>query len=256
MSEDLILVERDERNIVTLILNRPDKRNALSIPMGQALCNALDAANADESVRAIVLRGNGPAFCAGLDLAEATDTVNSHKSAGLVADMLDRIYYSTKPTIAAVHGAAIAGGAGLMTACDLAIATADTKIGYPEVRRGMVAGLVMTFLRRQLHERHARELLLLGEIITAERAEAMGLVNKCVPTDMLDEALELYIEQILQGAPGAISRTKAFYKELWPRTVKEDLQRALALHVEVRNAGEAQEGMLAFLEKREPQWRA
>ena len=253
---DLVLTENDGSGVFTIRLNRPEKRNALNIPLLEQLCAAVDAANGDASVRVIVLRGNGPVFCAGLDLKEAGDPANSHHSAELIARMLSAVYYSSKATIAAVHGAALAGGAGLMSCCDLVIATADTQLGYPEVRRGMVAGLVMTFLRRQLHERHARELLITGEIIDAERAVEIGLVNRCVPTDLLDTAVDQAGEKILKGAPGAIARTKRLFDELWHHSAQADFERALELHVEVRNAHEAQEGMKAFLEKRTPSWDA
>lgn len=251
---DLVLTSQDEAGVFTITLNRPEKRNALNIPLLEQLCAAVQAANKDESVRVIILRGNGPVFCAGLDLKEAGDPQNSHRSAELIAQMLSSVYYSTKATIAAVHGAALAGGAGLMSCCDLAIAGAEAQLGYPEVRRGMVAGLVMTFLRRQLHERHARELLITGEIIDAERAAEMGLVTQCVPTDLLDEAVAQAVQKILKGAPGAIARSKRLFDELWHHPASADFDRALELHVEVRNAHEAQEGMKAFLEKRAPSW--
>jgi methylglutaconyl-CoA hydratase len=250
---DLIQTETSEA-VATIRLNRPDKRNALNIPMLEALCEAVDAAVADPAVRVIVLRGNGKVFCAGLDLAEATDPEQSHQSAQLVARMLETVYCAPKLTIAAVHGAAVAGGAGLMSACDLAVATADTVFGYPEVRRGLVAGLVMTFIRRQLPERHARELLLLGEIIEADRAQEIGLINRAVPTDMLDEQVAIMVDLALKAGPEAIRETKAWLDETWHHPVRDDLAAALGLHVRVRNGTEAAEGMRAFLEKRDPMW--
>jgi len=251
---DLVITNNDGNGVFSIALNRPEKRNALNIPLLEALCAAVKTANEDPSVRVIVLVGNGPVFCAGLDLKEAGDTHNSHRSAELIAQMLSSVYYSPKATIAAVHGAALAGGAGLMSCCDIVVAGADAQIGYPEVRRGMVAGLVMTFLRRQLHERHARELLITGLIIDAERAAEIGLVTRCVPTDMLEEVAAQVVSEILKGAPGAIARSKRLFDELWHHPATADFERALALHVEVRNAGEAQEGMKAFLDKRTPSW--
>lgn len=252
--DNLIITERPQPGVVSITLNRPDKRNALSIPMMAQLCDAVDQAVTDESVRVIVFRGAGPVFCAGLDLAEAQDTSRSHASAELVARMLSTVYHAPQVTIAVVHGAAIAGGAGLMSACDIALAVTDTKFGYPEVRRGLVAGLVMTFLRRQVAERHARELLLLGEIIDSERALEIGLINREVPSDLLDDVVILTIDQVLKGAPAAVRITKRFFDSLHQRPVPDDLDEALKLHVEVRNAGEAQEGMRAFTEKRAPAW--
>lgn len=251
----LIESQTDPRGIVTLRLNRPGKRNALNIPMLEALCEAVEHANEKLDVRVVVLRGNGPAFCAGLDLQEATDPARSYESAQLVARMLQAVYHSPKITLAAVHGAALAGGAGLVGACDLCVATFDSTFGFPEVRRGLVAGLVMTFIRRQLQERHARELLLLGEIVGGERAAEIGLVTRCVPNDMLDEQVEIMIDLALQGAPNAIRMTKEWLDATWHHPAREDIEAALELHVKARTSSEAAEGMQAFLEKRPPNWR-
>src|SRR5205807_10565833 len=117
--------------------------------------------------------------------------------------------------IAAVHGAAVAGGAGIMSACDFIVAAEKTKIGYPEVRRGLVAGLVMTFLRRQVGERSTRELVLGGELIDAERAREIGLVNRVVARDELMNEAHKFADSILQGAPNAIAQTKRLIEELW-----------------------------------------
>lgn len=251
---DLILIDTAANGVTTLTLNRADKRNALNIPLLESLVAALESANADDAVRIIVLRGAGKVFCAGLDLKEAGDSSISHHSAELVGRVLELLYTSPKATIAAVQGGAYAGGAGLMSCCDFAIAAANAGFGYPEVRRGLVAGLVMTFLRRQVPERFARELLLTGEIIDADRAVEIGLISRAVPEDDLGLAVDLLITELLKGAPGAIAITKEFYDDLHVRPVREDLDRALGLHIRVRDGGEAQEGMRAFVEKRPPAW--
>jgi methylglutaconyl-CoA hydratase len=240
--------------VARVMLNRPDKRNALNIGLLEALCASLDVLALDDTVRVIVLGGEGPVFCAGLDMAEAQDASLSHHSAELVARALRTLYHLPKPVIAQVRGAAIAGGLGLVSACDLAIAEVDAKFGYPEVRRGLVAGLVMTFARRQLNERHARELLLTGEIISGARALEMGLLNRAVPSDCLEEQTQLLIDQMMLGAPDALLITKEFLNGLFPATVDEHLGKALDLHVRVRQTGAAREGMLAFIEKRAPDW--
>ena len=141
-----------------------------------------------------------------------------------------------------------------MSACDFVVATARTKIGYPEVRRGLVAGLVMTFLRRQIGERNMRELLLGSELIDAERAREIGLVNRVVAhDDLMSEALK-FAESVLQGAPGAVKQTKRLIDELWWRSVKQDVNLALKYHMEARESAEAREGIAAFNEKRKPNW--
>jgi methylglutaconyl-CoA hydratase len=250
----LIEIERDAAGVATVWLNRPDKRNALNLALLEELKGALGTLENEKNVRVLVLRGRGSTFCAGLDLAEAQDPTQAHRSAELIAAVLESIYEWPGPTLAVVHGAALAGGAGLMSACDLVLATVDCRIGYPEVRRGLVAALVMTLLRRQIGDRAARELLLLGEIMEAERAQALGLVTRVVPSDLLEDTCALILDALLQGAPGAHLHTKRLWNAMYPRLLRDDLALALEKHVEIRRSQEAQEGMRAFLEKRPPNW--
>ena len=172
----------------------------------------------------------------------------------MAARMLLALAETRLITIAIVHGAAVAGGAGIMSACDFVIAAERTKIGYPEVRRGLVAGLVMTFLRRQLRERDLRELLLASELFDAERAREIGLVNRVVPSGQLESEAQRIAASVLQGAPGAISNSKRLMEELWSTSVKQDIDRALRHHLEARESAEAKEGIAAFNEKRPPNW--
>jgi methylglutaconyl-CoA hydratase len=251
----LILAQPDGRDATILTLNRPDKRNALSIGLLEQLVAAVAAAESDPGQRILLIRGAGPVFCAGLDLAEAANGALGRRSAKLVAQSLLAISGSRLVTIAAVHGAAVAGGAGLMSACDMAVAASDTRIGYPEPRRGLVAGLVMTFLRRQIRERDAREILLTGEVFSAGRALEIGLVNRVAPTPeaAFAEARRL-ADLVRQGGPLAVSRTKALLAGLWHRPVRADLDRALKAHIKARDSEEAAEGIAAFMEKRPPKW--
>ena len=209
---------------------------------------------AESERRVLVLRGAGAAFCTGLYLNEVSEPQKAHASAELVAKMLLTVSQTRLVTIAVVHGAAVAGGAGLMSACDFVVAAEKTKIGYPEVRRGLVAGLVMTFLRRQLRERDARELLLGGELFDAQRAKEIGLVNQVVPRDHLDAEADKIIASVSQGAPQALANTKRLLEELWSTTVPQDIERALQHHMKARGSDDAKEGVAAFLEKRAPRW--
>jgi len=168
---DLVLREAIRPGIARLTLNRPDKRNALSVALMESVLQALDAIEADSGNRILLLEGAGPSFCAGLDLAEAAETAKHHRSSELVSTLLQRLATSRLVTFALVRGSALGGGAGLMSACDFALADPGATIGYPEPRRGIVAALVMIFLRRQLAERDARKLLLTGEPITGAEAE-------------------------------------------------------------------------------------
>ncbi len=248
-----VLVEQKNRT-TTVTLNRPERRNALTIELLTELTAALEAAAADPAQRILVFRGAGKAFCAGLDLQETTVTEKAHRSAEMVAKTLLAISQTRLITIAQIHGAAVAGGAGLMSACDFVVAAERTKIGYPETKRGLVAGLVLTFLRRQLRERDIRELLFTGDLITAERAREIGLVNRVVAPNELENETEKIITAVLQNAPIALASTKGLIEELWSSSVKEDVETALRHHMEARESAEAREGIAAFLEKRSPNW--
>jgi methylglutaconyl-CoA hydratase len=218
------------------------------------LCAAINAASEQPNQRVLILRGAGAAFCTGLDLKEAADQTKAHATAEMVATTLITISQTRLVTIAAVHGAAVAGGAGIMSACDVVVAAERTKIGYPEVRRGLVAGLVMTFLRRQVGERNMRELLYSAELINAARAKEIGLVNRVVaPEDVMNEA-QKFAASVLQGAPGALAQTKRLVEDLWWHSVKEDVDIALKYHMQARKSDEAREGIAAFNEKRKPSW--
>jgi len=250
----VVLIEKQSPQITVITLNRPERRNALTIELLTELCAAIKVASDEPQKRVVILRGAGAAFCTGLDLKEAADQSKAHATAEMVANTLIAISQTHLVTIAAVHGAAVAGGAGIMSACDFVVAAERTKIGYPEVRRGLVAGLVMTFLRRQVGERNMRELLLGSELIEVERAKAIGLVNRVVArNDLMTEALK-FAESALQGAPGAVAQTKRLIDELWWRSVKDDVDLALKYHIEARESGEAREGIAAFNEKRKPNW--
>src|SRR5213595_1471460 len=204
----VVLIEKQTPQIRTIVLNRPERRNALTIELLSELNAAIKIACDQPDERVIILRGAGAAFCTGLDLREAADHTKAHATAEMVARTLVTLSQTRLITIAAVHGAAVAGGAGIMSACDFVVAAERTKIGYPEVRRGLVAGLVMTFLRRQLRERDLRELLLASELISAERAREIGLVNRVIPADELEKEAQKIAAAVLQGAPGAISNSK------------------------------------------------
>ncbi len=254
LNMSVLLIEKQTPQVTVLTLNRPERRNALTIELMTELVAAVEASNADGQQRVLVLKGAGKAFCTGMDLNEVAQPEKAHASADLVAKMLITLSETRLITIAAVHGAAVAGGTGLMSACDFVVAAERTKLGYPEVRRGLVPGMIMTFLRRQLRERDLRELLFGGELFEAERGREIGLVNRVVSPNELESATQEIVAMILQGAPGALSNTKRLLGELWPTSVREDIERALAFHMEARESNEAKEGVAAFLEKRPPRW--
>src|SRR5438270_4982144 len=250
----VVLIERQTPQIAIVTLNRPERRNALTNELLTELTAAIRVASDEPHERVLILRGAGAAFCTGLDLKEAADPRKAHATAEMVAKTLIALSQTRLVTIAAVHGAAVAGGARIMSACDFVVAAEKTKIGYPEVRRGLVAGLVMTFLRRQIGERKMRELLLGSELIDAEQAKEIGLVNRVVAPDQLMIEAQKFADSVLQGAPNALTQTKRLIEELWSTSVKEDVDLALKHHLQARESAEAREGIAAFNEKRPPNW--
>src|ERR1043165_9420041 len=238
----VILIEKQTPQITVLTLNRPERRNSLTIELLNELISAIKVASDQPDERVLILRGAGAAFCTGLDLKAAADQSKAHSTAEMVAKTLIALAETRLGTIASVHGAAVAGGAGIMSACDFVVAAEKTKIGYPEVRRGLVAGLVMTFLRRQVRERHLRELVLGGELIDAARAREIGLVNCVVPADTVMNEAQKFADSVLQGAPNAIAQTKKLIEQLWSSSVKEDVDLALKYHLQARESAEAREG--------------
>src|SRR5437879_5840411 len=249
-----VLIEKQTPQITVLTLNRPERRNALTIELLSELNAAIKIASDQPDERVIILRGAGAAFCTGLDLKEAADQTKAHATAEMVANTLIAISQARLTTIAAVHGAAVAGGAGIMSACDFVVAAQRTKIGYPEVRRGLVAGLVMTFLRRQVGERNMRELVLGSELIDAKRALEIGLVNRVVAKDDLMSEAEKFADSVWQGSLNALTQTKKLIEERWSSFVKENGDLWLKHHMQARESAEAREGIAAFNEKRPPKW--
>ena len=250
----VVLIEKKSPQITVVTLNRSERRNSLTIELLNELIAAIRVASDEPRERVLILRGAGAAFCTGLDLKEAADLKKAQMTAELVAKTLITLAETRLVTIAAVHGAAVAGGAGIMSACDFVVAAEKTKIGYPEVRRGLVAGLVMTSLRRQVGERNMRELVLGGELIDAERAREIRLVNRVVAPDQLINEAQKFADSVLQGAPNAVAQTKRLIEELWATSVKEDVDLALKHHMQARESAEAREGIAAFNEKRPPNW--
>jgi methylglutaconyl-CoA hydratase len=253
------LLREEHGAIVRLVLNRPDRRNALSRSLLAALSDTLDQVAANPMIRVVVLAASGPAFCAGMDLKEASALgsgveaeAQAVQDAQALAHLLDQIHGLGKPTIAAVQGDALAGGAGLALACDFVVMAAEARLGYPEVRRGLVPAIVLEDLARQIAGRRARELVLLGEPIAAETAERWGLVNRVVPAPACGKAAMELAAALLASAPGAVATTKRLLDEATGRPA--DRRGAASVSASARVGDEAAEGIRAFLEKRPPRW--
>jgi methylglutaconyl-CoA hydratase len=248
-----------ESPAAVVTLNRADKRNALSRALINELAGAVERAKNDPSARCVILAAAGPVFCAGMDLAELQESLNIPKESTPVWDdalrlakLYDQIYTLPKPTIAVAQGAAVAGGAGLVSVCDLAVAGADAKFGYPEVRRGLVAAMVMPHLLRHVGERVARYLLLTGELIDAAEALRCGFVNAVVPADRLMDQAMTWAKSLAEGGPQALARTKELLHQFSRQAVS--IEQAAQGSAAPRLSEECQQGLRAFFAKQRPPW--
>lgn len=246
---------RGSAAVVTL--NRPEKRNALSRALIAGLSDAFLRAASDPDARCVILTGAGPAFCSGMDLDELRATLGPDSDkvwddAHRLSALYELIYTLPKPTIAAVNGAAVAGGAGLVTVCDLAVSVPDAKFGYPEVRRGLVAAMVLPHLLRHVGERTARWLLLTGELIDGLAALRIGLVNQVSSAEALLGAAGEWARAISEGGPKALAATKDLLRRCSRQGVAVDeLAKASA---EPRLTDECKGGLTAFFEKKPAPW--
>jgi methylglutaconyl-CoA hydratase len=252
--EDILLVNNDNPGIALLTLNRPEKRNALNTALIEALTEQIETLSKSKDKRVIIVTGAGIAFCSGLDLQEGNDEKTIQKQSDGLAKLLKLYYECPLITIAAVNGHAIAGGAGIFLASDFTVAVEGARVGFPEVRRGLVAALVLSLLRRKTNENNISKLLFLAENIDVAEAKSMQMINDIVPPrQLMNWSLDI-ANQILKGAPGAIARTKHLMQSLYTRSLDEDIDICLKVHVQARQDKESHEGIAAFLEKRQPVW--
>lgn len=240
----------------TVWLNRPDKRNALNAELVEALRSGVEQLAADDAVRTIVIAGRGKAFCAGADLAylqqlsQFSVLENMEDSASL-ARTLRAIYTAPKPTVARVHGPAIAGGCGLATVCDMVLATEGATFGYTEVRIGFIPAIVSAFLQRKATQAATRELLLSGRIITAAEARERGLISRILPdVESLDAAVAELTTTIGAASGTAVSLTKQMLLALDGMTLDAALDYTSRMNALARMTPDCQAGIARFLEKK------
>jgi methylglutaconyl-CoA hydratase len=245
----------------TIVLNRPDKRNALSRQMLNDLTQAFDDLHQERSVRAVILTGAGSSFCAGMDLAEMQATsqqadafVQWHADAVQYRELIDKMLRFPKPIIAAVNGPAVAGGCGLVLASDIVIASTEAKFGLPEPKRGVVAGMVAPLLVFRLGASHAANLLLTGRLIESPEAHRIGLAHEVVTSELVWARAQEIAGEIATSAPESIQLTKRLLND----TIGEHLGTLLTVgaadSATARTTDAAREGLAAFLEKRPPKW--
>jgi methylglutaconyl-CoA hydratase len=243
-----------ESGVLSVTLDRAEKRNALSAAVVEALHQALDRADLDADVRVVVLRGAGKDFCAGADLEELLvsadlSPADNEASARRLGEVFTRIRRLPKPVVARVHGRALAGGAGLATACDVVIAAASAQLGYPEVQRGFVPAMVATILRRLAGEKAALDLLLTGRVIGAEEARALGLVSRVAADESLDETVRAVSGELAGGGMSALALTKRLFMELDGLGFEEGIALGARVNAAARQTPEYREAIGRFLRR-------
>ncbi len=262
MADRLTSLKRtDEGPVATVALARPEAHNAINAALIEELTRCFEELAGEERVRVVVLTGEGPSFCAGADIRYMRDTANlsyeeNVEDARRLADMFRAVNELPKPVVAKVRGTAIGGGVGLVAAADIAVAEEGTRFAFSEVRLGIAPATIAPFVVRKIGYSRARALFLTGERFDAERAREIGLVHESVPEGDLDAAVEGVVSRLLRGGPAAQAAIKELLRQVEATEPMEALGLMTQLIAELRMGEEGQEGLGAFLEKREPFWRS
>lgn len=249
-----LLLSSREAGILTLTLNRPDKRNALSAALIDQLHRAFEQADLDGEVRVVVLRGSGKDFCAGADLdellASADQGIELNQAAALnLGRLFERMRALPRPVLAMIHGRALAGGAGLATACDLVIAGAGAQLGYPEIQRGFVPAMVMALLRRAVGEKVALDLVLTGRVLPAEEGRRVGLVSRVFPDDELEERTMELAGELAKTSASALAFTKQLFYQIEDDSVSEGIARGAQVNAIARTTRDFRDAVARFLKR-------
>ena len=238
-----------------ITLNRPENRNALSAALVNELYHHLLEANKDPAVRSIVITGNGTAFCAGADLKSPPGaSIDGGGEAVPYPDVLKQIVNSEKPVIAAVNGAAFAGGLGLVGAADIVITVQDVQFSFSEVRIGVIPAVISVVCLPKLGTHHGMKLFLTGERFTGQQAVDFGLAHRAVPAAQLIEAVQEEIDMINLGGPNAIIECKKLVRQVPGLSMQKGFDLTGSWSVKMFKSKEGEEGMASFREKRKPSW--
>jgi methylglutaconyl-CoA hydratase len=259
---DFLTVEliRDARGFATLWLNRPDKNNAFNAQMIRELILALDAVQADTSLRFLLIRGRGKHFSAGADLAWMQQAAELDYNTNLddareLSELMYNLARIKVPTLAVVHGAAFGGALGLISCCDMAIATLDAQFCLSEVRIGLTPAVISPFVVQAIGERHARRYALTAERFDGARAREIGLVAECFPVEHMDEHVASWVDNLMLNSPLAMRAGKDLLREVGNGALTPALRRYCENAIaRIRISAEGQEGLRAFLDKRAPTW--
>jgi methylglutaconyl-CoA hydratase len=244
--------------VATITLNRPDKRNAISFELIDDLLRALHEV-AKSEVIVLIVTGAGKAFCSGMDLENLKTLLGrtpeeNLKDSQTMVRLFRSLYEFPKVTIAAVNGAAIAGGTGVAFLCDFTLAVPEAKFGYTEVRIGFVPAIVSTFLLRQIGEKQARDLLLTGRLFDAEEAARMGLVSEIVPAEQLMTRAREMAALLMENSPSSLRATKQLLTDHARAELDAQIDAAVRENAAIRTTADFREGISSFLEKRKPAW--
>ncbi len=247
-----------DSRIATITFHRPEKRNALSFQMIGEILATLDEVEKSDAL-VLTLTGAGKAFCAGMDLDELGSLASKAHAENVtdsrrMAHLFRRLYDFPKPTIAAVNGAAIAGGTGLATMCDFTLAAPEAKFGYTEVRIGFVPAIVSSILVWQVGHKIARDLLLTGRAFDAAEAYRYGLVNEIVPAEQLTARSRELASQLMENSPSSLRLTKKLINSFLRETLDRQIEQAVEENAAIRQTADFREGITSFLEKRKPRW--
>lgn len=253
--ETVRVESRDD--IVTIRLHRPDVRNALNESLIAELTQAF--AGLAASARVVILAGEGASFCAGADAqwmlrSKSFSREENERDAAALAALLKAVDECPCPVVARIAGAALGGGAGLVAACDIAVAEEGAQFGFPEVRLGLIPAVISTFVLARIGPRAARRYFVTGERFPASQALLVGLIHEVVPANALDSKIESIVREILQGGPRAVKAAKRLIRDIAGATRDRAIEETIRAIAEIRISPEAQEGLGAFLEKRKPNW--
>jgi methylglutaconyl-CoA hydratase len=244
-----------EAGIARIVLNRPERRNALNFELVEELKDCLALADADERIRVVAISGAGKDFCAGADLEEVAEANEKGVLASLEdAESLGELFLLIRrmdtPVVSVVHGRALAGGCGLATACDLVFAASDATFGYPEVRLGFVPAMVMAILRRSVGEKRAFELISLGEAIDAAEAAAVGLVNRVFPTAEFEDRVDEVLAELAARSASAVSLGKRLLYQIDGASFEAAIRSGAQLNALARQTDDCRAGIAEFLARR------
>jgi methylglutaconyl-CoA hydratase len=260
-TSDLVRIEATQDGAVTVVMHRPQRKNAFNADLISALSEAFETLRGAEGVRVVFLRGEGGTFSAGADLdwmrqaVERTESDN-REDAYAMAQMLKQLWDLPQLTVALVEGGAFGGGAGVVAACDLAVAAADAKFAFPEVKLGLIPATVSPYVVAAIGPRTARGLFATGQVFDAEHALRIGLIGEVAADAAALAAIQARIAaDILACAPGAVADAKRLASDVYAKKIDHGLMEETAKRIaETRVSGEGQEGVRAFLERRKPEW--